>query len=212
MTFTTRDGLTLHGDLELPPGASRGAVVLCHPHPLNGGSMQAGLIPILHRALVGAGFTALRFDFRGVGRSEGSFGHGTGEVTDLAAAVAHLRTAVPDGPLVLVGWSFGAAVALRHLVDHGGADGWLGIALALGLEEHGIPGVRAEEIKGLTVPLRFVHGTADDIAPLYRVRALTALTEPAALEAIDGGDHFLRDHVDEVTDLTVAFVAEVCAP
>ena len=132
-------------------------------------------------------------------------------MTDLEAAVDHLVDAVPDVPLVLAGWSFGAAVSLRYLVDHGRGAGWLGVALALGMEEHGIPAIRAEELQALTVPLRFVHGTEDDIAPLYRVRALTALTDGAELEAIDGGDHFLRDHVDRVTDLAIGFAAEVCA-
>lgn len=210
VTLTTRDGLSLHGQLHR--GGRRGAVLLCHPHTLNGGTMGAGLVPVLADALARAGFTVLRFDFRGAGSSEGSFGHGTGELLDVDAAVAYLREAAPDLPLVLVGWSFGAAVSLRWLVDRGDADGWLGIAVALGMEELGVPKVSADELRGLTVPLSFVHGTDDDVAPLYRVRALTILTDHAELHPIDGGSHFLQGHVTEVTDLTAAFVARVAAP
>jgi alpha/beta superfamily hydrolase len=210
VTLTTRDGLSLHGHLH--GGGRRGAVLVCHPHTMNGGSMETGLVPLLAEALARAGFTVLRFDFRGAGRSEGRFGHGTGELLDVDAAIAHLRDAVPGLPLVLTGWSFGAAVSLRWLVDRGDADGWLGVAVALGLEELGVPTVSADELRGLEVPLSFVHGTEDDVAPLYRVRALTMLSDGAELHQIDGGTHFLQGHTDEVTDLAVEFVARVAAP
>lgn len=187
-------------------------MVLCHPHPRHGGTKDVGLIPVLHRALAAAGFAVLRFDFRGAGASGGQFGHGVGEVLDVAAAIEHLRTTAPDVGLAVVGWSFGAAVSLRYLVDQAGADGWLGIAIALGMEEHGIPSVGAEELRTVDVPLRFVHGRDDDIAPLYRVRALTALTDGASLHVVDGGDHFLQQHLDAVTDEVVTFAASVGAP
>lgn len=209
VTLTTRDGLALAGELATPAGRGRGAVLVCHPHTLNGGSMDVGLVPLVHDAVAAAGFASLRFDFRGAGRSQGSFGRGVGELDDVAAAVAHLRSAAPEGPLVLTGWSFGAAVALRYLIETGTGDAWLGIGLPLGPEEHGVPRVRADELQRLTVPLAFVHGTDDRVAPLYRVRALAALTDTATLHPIEGGDHFLRRESDAVTDLVVRFLAEV---
>src|SRR5262245_31398580 len=110
--FTSADGLALEGRLSIPDNADAlGAVVLCHPHPQYGGSMSSRLIPALQRVLVAAGWAALRFNFRGVGRSEGSYDGGSGEVGDVLGALARVRTVVPE-PAAVVGWSFGGLVGL----------------------------------------------------------------------------------------------------
>lgn len=194
--FTTADHVPLVGDVALARDPV-GVAVVCHPLTLNGGSMTAGLVPLVQRALVHRRWTTLRFDFRGAGGSGGSFDRGVGELHDLAAAVEEVRTQA-EGPLLLAGWSFGAAISLRYAVDHPGAAGWLGIGLPLGLEELGIPKVSAPDLQASEIPLCFVHGTADDVAPLYRVRALAELAPNADLVAIDGGDHFLQGHRREV--------------
>lgn len=201
--FSATDAVGLVGDLATAPRAV-GVAVVCHPLSLNGGSMTSGLVPLVQRALVHRGWTTLRFDFRGAGRSDGEFDRGVGELHDLVAAIDQVRSH-GDGPLVLAGWSFGAAVSLRYAVDHGDVAGWLGIGLPLDLEELGIPRVRAPELRQLSQPLCFVHGTADDVAPLYRVRALAEVAPTAEVVAVEGGDHFLQDHRREVETAVVDF-------
>lgn len=196
--FAAADGTRLVGDLVTgSPGA--GAAVICHPLSINGGSMTSGLVPLMQRALVREGWTALRFDFRGAGSSEGSFDRGVGEMHDLEAAIEEVRGHA-DGPLVLAGWSFGAAVTLRYAADHDDVAGWLGAGLPFGFDEIGIPRVRAEELREVDRPLRFVHGTADEVAPIYRVRALSEIAPAAELVAVEGGDHFLQEHREVVAD------------
>ena len=93
-----------------PPGTSRGTAVITHPHPLYGGTMDNKVVQTLARAFVQAGWTALRFNFRGVGASEGSYDEGRGEALDLQAVVRQLA---PEGALALAGFSFGAFVAAQ---------------------------------------------------------------------------------------------------
>lgn len=205
--FTTTDHVNLVGDLAAARDAV-GVAVVCHPLTPNGGSMTAGLVPLVQRALVHRGWTTLRFDFRGAGQSEGRFDRGLGELHDLEAAVQEARTHA-DGPLLVAGWSFGAAISLRYAIDHPGVAGWVGIGLPLGLEEHGIPRVSAADLRGSQLPLCFVHGTVDDIAPLYRVRALAELAPTSELVAIDEGDHFLQNHRGEVEEAVGAFADRV---
>lgn len=201
--FAAADGVQLVGDLAEASGAV-GTAVVCHPLTVSGGSMTAGLVPLMQRALVHRGFTTLRFDFRGAGQSGGRFGAGVGELHDLAAAIDQVRSH-GDGPLLLTGWSFGAAVSLRHAVEHDDVAAWLGVALPLGFEDLGIPRVRAPELQAVDRPLCFVHGTADDVARIYRVRALAEVAPTAELVSIEGGDHFLHQHRREVEEAVATF-------
>lgn len=208
--FTTADHVELVGDLAAAPDPV-GTAVVCHPLTPNGGSMTAGLVPLVQRTLVHRRWTTLRFDFRGAGRSGGSFDGGVGELHDLAAAVQEVRTHA-DGPLMLTGWSFGAAISLRYAADHPGAAGWLGIGLPLDLEELGIPQVSVTDLQTASeLPLCFVHGTADEVAPLYRIRALAQLAPISELVVIDGGDHFLQGHRREVEAAVGAFADRLAA-
>ncbi len=97
----------------VPALARRGAAILCHPHPLQGGSMHNKVVTILERALLELGLTTLRFNFRGVGKSEGVHADGIGEADDVAAIAAWLRAELPDDTLWLGGFSFGSYVCLR---------------------------------------------------------------------------------------------------
>src|SRR6185295_8845408 len=105
----------LEGRLAVPAGATRGAVV-CHPHPQYGGTMDNNVVVAVTDALRAAGLATLRFNFRGVGSSEGRHGGGAAEVGDAHAALAHLRAAGIED-VALVGYSFGAAVAARAAAD-----------------------------------------------------------------------------------------------
>ncbi len=104
--------------------------VICHPHPVHGGTMNNKVAHTLARSFVGIGIPALRFNFRGVGESEGVFDNGDGEVADVLAAVDWLRQELPDLPLWLAGFSFGAAMAVRAaVVCH--PDGLISVAPAV---------------------------------------------------------------------------------
>jgi alpha/beta superfamily hydrolase len=104
--------------LESPQDIEPTAVaVVCHPHPVHGGTMQNKVTHTLARSFAGVGIPALRFNFRGVGASEGSFDDGNGEVADVLAAVHWLRDEAPELPLWLAGFSFGAAMAIRAAAE-----------------------------------------------------------------------------------------------
>ncbi|MEM9466904.1 MAG: alpha/beta fold hydrolase [Actinomycetota bacterium] len=109
LRFRSADGTELEGD-RLTPAEPAGAAVVCHPHPLYGGSRNDAVVAAISRTLVGAGFRILRFDFRGTGGSSGSHGFGSDERLDVQAAID--EAALPDQPFVLAGYSFGADVAL----------------------------------------------------------------------------------------------------
>ena len=93
-----------------------GAAVVCHPHPLHGGTMTNKVAHTLARGFLGEQFCALRFNFRGVGKSDGAFNEGIGEVEDVLAAMDWLHDAQPGVPLWLAGFSFGAAMAINAAV------------------------------------------------------------------------------------------------
>lgn len=133
-----RQELTINGPagvlealLESPKDAEPIAqAVVCHPHPVHGGTMQNKVAHTLARSFVGIGMSALRFNFRGVGASEGGFDDGEGEVADVLAAVAWLRQDAPDKPVWLAGFSFGAAMAVRASVEFESA-GLISVAPAI---------------------------------------------------------------------------------
>lgn len=109
------------GDLEAlleiaTDGDLAGCAVVCHPHPVHGGTMQNKVAHTLARGFQGLGFASLRFNFRGVGQSQGSFDEGRGELEDALTAVSWVRREYPDVPLWMSGFSFGAAMAIRAAV------------------------------------------------------------------------------------------------
>jgi alpha/beta superfamily hydrolase len=112
LRITSRDGLELEAELD-EPEAPPAAVVVCHPHPQMGGTMDAPLLVALRDELFGRGYAVLRFNFRGIGRSQGEPSTGRAEVADAEGAVDAMRGRHGELPLALMGWSFGAAVAVR---------------------------------------------------------------------------------------------------
>jgi alpha/beta superfamily hydrolase len=212
LRFTSRDGTPLCGRLTTPAEPRGGVVVLCHPHPKHGGSMEAWMLPFLQRLLVGDGWTGFRFDFRGAGGSGGRFEGGAGEQDDVAAAVDHLLAEVedPGGPLLLGGWSFGAAVSLHHALGDDRVEAWFGVGLPHRTGMTDVPTTHPAALHDWTVPKLFVHGSADQFTPLERVEELASgAAPPVAVVAIDGGDHYLADRREELGDAVVAFARGV---
>jgi alpha/beta superfamily hydrolase len=204
----TADGLTLEGEVHVPAGA-RAGVVLAHPHPLHGGNMRSIVIGALFTGLPAAGVAALRFNFRGVGGSEGVHDEGRGERLDVVAALDALAASLAgsDGrerghgpPLVLAGWSFGADTSLA--VDDDRHAGWFAVAPPLRhTDDVAAAGDRRPKL--LTVPQRDQFRSPDSAA---RVVASWVNTR---IHVVPGADHFLVGRTDRVVELALEFVRGV---
>jgi alpha/beta superfamily hydrolase len=194
----TSDGETLVAELAIPDDV-RGAAVLLHPHPLNGGNKESSLTGALFGALPGHGVAVLRFDFRGVGRSTGRHGGGVDEALDAQAALDALAPEVEGVPLILAGWSFGAEVALQ-VVDERLA-GWSLVAPPLAI----VPPeamVAADDPR----PKQLLVPEQDQYCPPDRAREATAGWVDTRLEVIAGADHFLVGRTDAVVAPTIDFL------
>jgi uncharacterized protein len=183
------DDVVLEGELA-GPEAPRAAVVLCHPHPLYGGSMRSIVISELFRTLPTRGVTCLRFNFRGVEGSTGSHGDGLGERADASTAIAALVGAVPAGtPLVLAGWSFGGDVALS--VHDARIAAWLVIAPPLRFADVG-------SIADDPRPKHLVLAEHDEYRPPAEITAATAGWRATTVEVVSGASHFFVGRTDAV--------------
>lgn len=161
----------LEAVLEEVPGA-RFASLVCHPHPQYGGTMHNHATYRLARAVRAAGGSTLRFNFRGVGRSAGTYDGGRGESADARAALAHLRARAPGLPLLCCGFSFGAWVAVECSDEPGG----LGLLLAgLAIRSADLDAVRSpERLRSVPLPIAVVQAEADEFGSPAEVRELLA--------------------------------------
>lgn len=183
----TSDVVRISGAIHRPDDSSIGLVVVAHPHPLYGGNMWNPVVDTVCRAAVGAGWTAVRFDFRGVGDSGGRHDGGSGERLDVEAVVDHATTLEPTARVVLAGYSFGAITALGVL--HERLERWLAIAPPLGDENPAASVDRRP--KHLLVPAH------DQFCPPDRAERASAwvATEVAVIPA---ADHFLNGRLASV--------------
>ncbi len=181
------------------PTATHAAVV-CHPHPLYGGTLHNKVVFHAMKALNSFGFPGLRFNFRGAGLSEGEHASGVGEVEDVRAALDWLEREFTL-PIIFAGFSFGAAVGLRPAC----ADPRVAALIALGLPAVTIAG-RAEDrvydfefLRECTKPKLFVSGSRDQFAPAGRLEALVnTFANPKKLVRIEAGDHFFEGRLKEM--------------
>ena len=187
--------------LESPQDVEPSAVaVVCHPHPLHGGTMQNKVAHTLARSFVAAGIPALRFNFRGVGKSAGAFDDGNGEVADALAAVSWLRDEAPGLPLWLSGFSFGAAMAIRASVECEPA-GLISVAPAVSRFAGNLdrqPGC----------PWLIVHGDQDELVDVEETIAWVNELEPGPeLEVFPETDHFFHGKLVLLRNAVEEFVA-----
>ena len=178
--------------LEDPQRAPRtGFGVICHPHPLHGGTMQNKVVHTLARALQELGLPTLRFNFRGVGESEGVYDEGRGESADALAVIHWGRARWPDTPLVLAGFSFGAMVALRIAAA---AQPARLITVA--------PPVTRQQLQDIAPPLcpwLIVQGEADELVDYREVQAWAVrFNPPPLLRLLPGVDHFFHGRLHEL--------------
>ena len=173
---------------DAPPVA---AAVVCHAHPLHGGVMHFKPVFRAAKALQCAGLAALRFNFRGVGRSAGTHDHGAGEQEDARAALVEMQRRFPGLPLLLGGFSFGSSMALRVAAR----DARVRAVLALGY-----PLLRSGDTAPLAAvrqPRLFVQGEHDEFGPGEALRALVEpLAPPREIVVVPGTDHYFTGRLD----------------
>ena len=168
----------------------KGGVILCHPHPQHGGNMYNPVITTAAEVASQEGFLTLRFNFRGVGESEGSYEEGIGEREDVKAVIDYFYSKLKGANplLVLLGYSFGAWVGLSVAVEDGRIGGVVGIAPPL--EIYGFTFMEKYKKKKL-----FVAGSQDPICPTSVLEAwFQPLEEPKSLAIIPEADHFFFSH------------------
>jgi alpha/beta superfamily hydrolase len=186
LRLQTSDGLSLEARIDSPDEPTR-FTVLCHPHPLQGGSMNAPLMIAIAGRLVDRGHRVLRFNFRGTGASTGTHDDGNGEVEDVEAAMAYARS--QGLPVGLAGWSFGAGVALRWLATDDGPVPYVGVA----------PSARSLPAELPAGPKRIILGTRDQV---IEREPLIAYAEEQAIDLVlTAGDHFFHGRGKRIGDL-----------
>jgi uncharacterized protein len=198
-------GPSLEARVHAPAGASR-AVVLCHPHPLYGGSMHSPVPLAIAKALsdkLRGQVAWARFNFRGVGASEGSFDDGRGEVDDVRAVIESMRGVAPGAPISVCGHSFGSWVGLRASADSPAVDRVLLIA----------PSTRFfafdEEKAVFAGPKTIFVGTEDDLGDVDEARALARLLG-AELRIFEGFDHHFMKSRRAMAEAALPVIAPGC--
>jgi alpha/beta superfamily hydrolase len=180
--------------LDAPEGKPKAAVVFAHPLPTHGGTMHTKAVYQAMKGLVRAGCAVLRFNFRGVGASAGSFAGGPGEQEDFKAALDYSQARYSDLPLWSAGFSFGAWIALETGAPDDRVKVLIGIAPPVTRE-----GYDFSNTKRSTKPKFFIQGEADDICPLQDMwKFYSELPEPKELVIIDAADHLFDGHTTEV--------------
>ena len=182
-----------------PVGDAIGIGVVCHPHPQHGGTMNNKVAHTLARAFNRSGLAALRFNFRGVGKSEGEFGEGVGDVDDVLAAVEAARERFPGLPLWLGGFSFGAAMAVRA-ANTANAAGLISVAPAA----FRFAGRLDEQPR---MPWLIVHGENDELVPIEEsVEWVNGLEPGPELVVFPETSHFFHGKLVDLREAVVSFV------
>jgi len=185
-------------------GVAAGVAVIAHPHPLFGGTLHNKVVQTLARAHVQAGWVALRFNFRGVGRSAGVHDGGVAETDDLLEVVRQLA---PAGPLALAGFSFGGYVAVRavaRLADHRALSSFISVGTAAGRFE--VPPL-AQELHGRSLVL---HGEQDDTVALAAVMDW-ARPQGLPVTVIPGAEHFFHGRLPLLKTLVLRHLSACAA-
>ena len=188
--------------LEFPASAEpRAAAVICHPHPVHGGTMQNKVTHTLSRAFVAQEFAALRFNFRGVGESEGTFDDGVGEKEDVLSAIRFMRERYPDLTLWLAGFSFGAAMTIlaSREIDVAGLVSIAPAAFRL----------KDDVAVSPRFPWLIVHGENDELADIDdTIEWVNGMSPGPELCVFPDTTHFFHGKLIKLREVVVDFVEQ----
>jgi hypothetical protein len=195
--------------LNLGVPAARYACLVCHPHPLFGGTMHNKVVFHAMKALNAFGFPVLRFNFRGVGSSAGEHDYGRGEIADTRVALDYLSKRF-SAPIVFAGFSFGAAIGLRAAVPHPRVKALISLGTPVSADGREYSYALLGESKQ---PKLLLSGGLDQFAsPAQLAQVFANAAEPKRLVVIPGADHFFTGHLEEMRGALSDWVHEVVRP
>ena len=186
--------------------APSAAVLVCHPHPLHGGTMHNKVVYRLARGMRRAGAVVLRFNYRGVNRSEGKYDQGVGETEDTRAALDVLRSRYPNLRFSLAGFSFGSRIILKLGCEISGASGLIAAGFPAAYQD-------SAELGRCEIPRFFILSTQDEFCPVEAMENYFAgLPGPKELIWIKADDHFFTGALDEFEEAVFRVGSAVIAP
>lgn len=180
------------------------AALICHPHPQVGGTMHSKVVYRAARAARDQGLPVLRFNFRGAGRSAGTFDQGCGEAADVRAALDWLAAAYPGRALVAGGFSFGAWMAATAGAGDPRVAALVSIATPIAI-------YGTAHLAGIAKPILFVHGSADPFGAAAEIAAIAATLPAARLVRVAGAGHLFTRQEQEVAAAVGSFLREIVA-
>jgi alpha/beta superfamily hydrolase len=186
-----------------PPSS---AVLVCHPHPLHGGTMHNKVVYRMARGLRRAGSVVLRFNYRGVNRSEGKYGDGVGEAEDTRAALEVLRSRYPELPFSLAGFSFGSRIILKLGCEMADVSRLIAVGFPASYQD-------SVQLGRCETPRVFILSTRDEFCPVAAMEGYFAgLPGPKELIWIDARDHFFTGALDELEETVLRVGSGVIVP
>jgi uncharacterized protein len=203
ISFVTDDGVTIEALARVPEHPER-MVILCHPHPLYGGTMHNAIVVVIAKALGERGpdrVGTLRLNYRGVGRSGGTYGGGKAEIDDARAAIREAGRLAKGGAIGMVGYSFGTGVVYRAAIREGGVE-------RVSLVAPNLHVFRPETGEPLHFagPKQVILGSEDQFCTVAEGDTIAAALS-APLRVVEGADHFFVRFRREVAGLVVPFIA-----
>jgi alpha/beta superfamily hydrolase len=190
------------------PDATYSALV-CHPHPLFGGTMHNKVVYHAMKTLHSFGFPVLRFNFRGAGLSDGEHDRGHGEVDDVRTALNWLDSEF-HLPIVFCGFSFGAATGLRATCEDHRVQGLISLGTPIAVDDRGYS---YQFLKDCAKPKLFISGSRDQYSPPPGLAQVVGLAlEPKELVVVEGADHFFEGHLPEMQAAIRQWVTRFLAP
>jgi uncharacterized protein len=207
LILTSDDGLALEGVLD-SAGSPSSLLLLCHPHPQMGGTMNAPLLHAIRDHMVARGCGVLRFNFRGIGRSEGETGAGDAEMSDVRAGLEFLRQRFPGHSLALAGWSFGAAVALRVACSDEHLSACVAVAPPVSPKPGVTVGLPEPASCKIFFPILVVTGANDDQVSPRECRSWAEAVPSARYIEIAGANHFFWAKYEALSSTIAEFVDE----
>lgn len=198
------NGFNLEAALSIPSSTPAGGAVICHPHPQYGGDMRNNVVIGVKEALEGAGFATLRFNFRGVGASQGKLAGPEGDTKDLLKVIESFQSleGIDSRKVAIAGYSYGALIALFACREGAGISSIAALSPPVGI-------FQMEHISKISRPILVITGDRDAFCPLDKIRKM--IPAHAQLEIIKGADHFYFGQEEKAGRLTASFLKETFA-